>query len=72
VLQFIPEDKMTEEIIKMALEHSDILSLVPKKKVTDDIIRIAVKQNIKDLGFANLNNNVIEEMFQVAKKRKLN
>jgi len=56
----------------MALEHSDILSLVPKKKVTDDIIRIAVKQNIKDLGFANLNNNVIEEMFQVAKKRKLN
>jgi len=40
--------------------------------MTDDIIRIYVKQNIKILGFANLNNNVIEEMFQVAKKRKLN
>ena len=63
---------MTEEIIKIALEHKDILSLVPNKKVTDDIIRIAVKQNIKDLGFANLNNNVIEEMFRVAKKKRLN
>jgi hypothetical protein len=31
-----------------------------------------VKHNIKELGFANINNNVIEEMFQVKKKRKLN
>jgi phage gp46-like protein len=52
-LKFIPKEKITDKIIRIALEYDGrALQFIPEEKKTDEIIIMAIKNN----GFAFVRN----------------